>query len=158
MRTHATAMKALLDRPPIQIVPGCGDGMGAREEGILLLARTDACRSRGFAEALARLKQFEAEGADILFRDSPESKAQRREAVAACNGKPCTPDNPGLAAAGIKSAIFPQDIPSATVRAIRAALAGLKGGEPAPMATLPDLATAIRTAEYLTMDGKLAAQ
>src|SRR5436190_10067619 len=58
------------------------------EEGILLLARTDARISRGFDEALARLKAFEAEGADILFLDSPHSEAEMREAVTACNGKP----------------------------------------------------------------------
>jgi 2-methylisocitrate lyase-like PEP mutase family enzyme len=283
MRPHAAAMKALLDQPELQIVPGCGDGMGARlvqeagfkigfasgssihamrlampdmdllsfpemrdavetmvtaapgvlwladgdtgygntlavqrtireyaragaaavliedkawprplgtggaklvverdaavlriraaiqtahEEGILLLARTDACRSRGFPEALARLKLFVAEGADILFLDSPESDAQMREAVAACEGKPSVsvtspagkhymPDDAGLAAAGIKFAIYPQEILAATVLAVRAALAGLKGGPRAPMASVPDLATAIRTAEYLALDASL---
>jgi hypothetical protein len=39
----------------------------AREEGVLLLARTDARASRGFEEALSRLKDFVAEGADIFF-------------------------------------------------------------------------------------------
>ncbi len=283
MRPHAAAMKALLDQPPMQIVPGCGDGMGARlvqeagfkigfasgssihamrlampdmdllsfpemrdaveamvtaapgvlwladgdtgygntlavqrtvreyaragaaavliedkawprplgtggaklvverdaavlrlraaiqtahEEGILLLARTDACRSRGFPEALARLKLFVAEGADILFLDSPESDAQMREAVAACEGKPSVsvtvpagkhymPHDAGLAEAGIKFAIYPQEILAATVLAVRAALAGLKGGPRPPMASVADLATAIRTAEYLALDASL---
>src|SRR6202043_4128840 len=59
-----------------------------REEGILLLARTDARTSRGFDEALTRLKAFVAEGADILFLDSPQSEAEMRAAVAACNGNP----------------------------------------------------------------------
>src|SRR6202040_3377169 len=40
-----------------------------RDEGILLLARTDARTSRGFEEALARVRSFAAEGADILFFD-----------------------------------------------------------------------------------------
>src|SRR5579862_9499381 len=30
MRIQAEAMKALLDRPGLQLMPGCGDGMGAR--------------------------------------------------------------------------------------------------------------------------------
>ncbi len=30
MRPQAAAMKALLDQPGLQIMPGCGDGMGAR--------------------------------------------------------------------------------------------------------------------------------
>jgi len=29
MRPHAAALKALLDEPRLQIMPGCGDGMGA---------------------------------------------------------------------------------------------------------------------------------
>src|SRR4029077_9999425 len=38
-----------------------------RDEGILLLARTDARVSRGFDEALARIQAFVAEGAHVLF-------------------------------------------------------------------------------------------
>ena len=38
-----------------------------RDEGILLLARTDARVSRGFDEALVRVRAFVAEGADICF-------------------------------------------------------------------------------------------
>src|SRR5436190_18451285 len=30
MRPQAAALKALLDEPGLQIMPGCGDGMGAR--------------------------------------------------------------------------------------------------------------------------------
>jgi len=30
MRPQAAAMKALLDQSKLQIMPGCGDGMGAR--------------------------------------------------------------------------------------------------------------------------------
>src|SRR5258708_29391253 len=59
-----------------------------RDEGILLLARTDARTPRGFDEALARINAFVAEGADILFFDSPQSEAEMREAVAAPAGKP----------------------------------------------------------------------
>ena len=59
-----------------------------REEGILLLARTDARTSRGFDEALSRLKAFVAEGADILFLDSPQSETEMSEAVGSCIGKP----------------------------------------------------------------------
>src|SRR5205807_8351363 len=49
-----------------------------RDEGILLLARTDARVSRGFDEALARVRAFVAEGADILFLDSPQSEEEMR--------------------------------------------------------------------------------
>src|ERR1700738_588012 len=59
-----------------------------RDEGILLLARTDARVSRGFGEARARIQAFVAEGADILFLDSPQSEDEMRAGIAACNGRP----------------------------------------------------------------------
>ena len=136
-----------------------------REEGILLLARTDARTSRGFDEALTRVKAFEAEGADILFLDSPQTGAEMREAVAACNGKPALavtspagrhfmPGNADLERIGIKLVVYPQDILAATVHAVRAALGGLKGGLKPPMASPSELATAIRSADYLARDAR----
>jgi 2-methylisocitrate lyase-like PEP mutase family enzyme len=136
-----------------------------REEGILLLARTDARTSRGFDEALARLKAFVAEGADILFLDSPQSEAEMREGVAACGGKPALavtspagkhfmPGNPELERIGIKLVVYPQEILAATVHAIRAALGGLEGGAKPPMASPAELATAVRSADYLARDAR----
>ena len=136
-----------------------------REEGILLLARTDARTSRGFDEALTRLKAFVAEGADILFLDSPQTEAEMREAVAACNGKPplavtspagrhFMPGNAELERIGIKLVVHPQDILAATVHAVRAALGGLKGGAKPPMASPTELTTAIRSADYLARDAR----
>jgi 2-methylisocitrate lyase-like PEP mutase family enzyme len=135
------------------------------EEGILLLARTDARTSRGFDEALARLKSFVAEGADILFLDSPQSEAEMRESVAACGGKPALavtspagkhfmPGNAELERIGIKLVVYPQEILAATVHAIRAALGGLKGGAKPPMASPAELATAVRSADYLAQDAR----
>src|SRR5438270_1094347 len=88
------------------------------EEGILLLARTDARISRGFDEALTRLKAFVAAGADILFLDSPQSEPEMREAVAACRGKPSLavtspagkhfmPGNAELQAIGVRLVVYP---------------------------------------------------
>jgi 2-methylisocitrate lyase-like PEP mutase family enzyme len=139
----------------------------AREEGVLLLARTDARGSRGFEEALDRLKDFVAEGADIFFLDSPMSEAEMRASVEACQGKPAIavtnpagkhfkPADAVLASIGIKMVIYPQEILAATVLAVRAALAGLKGGSKAAMATAPDLAAAIRSGDYLALDERLA--
>ena len=90
-----------------------------------------------------------------------------RASVAACQGKPAIAvTNPGgkhfkpaddiLAGIGIKMVIYPQEILASTVLAIRAALGGLKSGERAPMASPADLGTALRTAEYLALDQKLA--
>src|SRR3984893_5474671 len=136
-----------------------------REEGILLLARTDARPSSGFDEALTRLKAFVAEGADILFLDSPQTEAEMREAVAACNGKPplavtspagrhFMPGNAELERIGIKLVVHPQDILAATVHAVRAALGELKGGAKPPMASPTELTTAIRSADYLARDAR----
>src|SRR5260221_5640897 len=136
-----------------------------REEGILLLARTDARVSRGFDEALTRLQAFVAERADILFLDSPQSEAEMREAVAACDGKPplavtspagkhFMPGDRDLERIGIKIVVYPQEILAATVHAVRSALGGLKGGAKPPMASPAELATAIRSADYLAQDSR----
>jgi 2-methylisocitrate lyase-like PEP mutase family enzyme len=136
-----------------------------REEGILLLARTDARVSRGFDEALARTKAFTAEGADILFLDSPQSEEEMRAGIAACEGKPALavtspagkhfmPGDAELERIGIKLVVYPQDILAASVHAVRAALAGLKGGAKPPMASPAELATAIRSAHYLARDAR----
>jgi 2-methylisocitrate lyase-like PEP mutase family enzyme len=138
-----------------------------REEGILLLARTDARTSRGFEEALGRVQDFVAEGADVFFLDSPQSEAEMRASVEACGGKPAIavtspagkhfmPGDAELARIGIRVVVYPQEILAATVHAVRAALAGLKGGPRAPMASVPELAAAIRSADYLALDERLA--
>jgi 2-methylisocitrate lyase-like PEP mutase family enzyme len=136
-----------------------------REEGILLLARTDARTSRGFDEALARIQGFVAEGADILFLDSPQSEAEMRAGIEAGNGKPALavtspagkhfmPGDAELERIGIRIVVYPQDILAATVHAVRAALGGLKGGAKPPMASPAELATAIRAADYLAQDAR----
>ena len=136
-----------------------------RDEGILLLARTDARTSRGFEEALARISAFVAEGADILFLDSPQSEAEMRAGIEAGDGKPSLavtspagkhfmPNDAELERIGIKLVVYPQEILAATVHAVRAALTGLKGGAKPPMATPAELATAIRSADYLAQDSR----
>ena len=138
-----------------------------REEGILLLARTDARRSRGFEEALARIQDFVAEGADIFFLDSPQTEQEMRASVEACQGKPAIavtapaaqhfmPSDAELARIGIRIVVYPQEILAATVHAVRAALAGLKGGPKPPLAGPQELAAAIRSAAYLELDERLS--
>ena len=136
-----------------------------RDAGILLLARTDARTSRGFEEALARIKAFAAEGADILFFDSPQSEAEARAAVEAAGGRPSLavaspagrhfmPGDAALERLGVKLVVYPQDILAASVHAMRAALAGLRGGTKPPMASPAELASAIRAADYLAADAR----
>ncbi len=138
-----------------------------KEEGILLLARTDARTSRGFDEALARIQDFVAEGADIFFLDSPQTEQEMRASVEACQGKPAIavtapagkhfmPSDAELERIGIRIVVYPQEILAATVHAIRAALGGLKGGARPAMATPTELASAIRSAEYLSLDQHLS--
>ena len=138
-----------------------------REEGILLLARTDARTSRGFEEALARIQDFVAMDADILFLDSPQDEAEMRASVAACQGRPAIavtapagkhfmPSDAELQRLGIRIVVYPQEILAATVSAVRAALAGLKGGAKPQLANPAELAAAIRSADYLLLDSHLA--
>ena len=104
-----------------------------------------------------------AEGADILFLDSPQSEEEMRTGIEACDGKPALAvtspagkhfmaGDAELERIGIRIVVYPQDILAASVRAVRDALAGLKGGTKPPMATPAELATAIRIAEYLSQD------
>ena len=55
---------------------------------ILILARTDARAVHGFDEALARCRDFEAEGADIIFLEVPENEAEMTRFCEAMQ-KPC---------------------------------------------------------------------
>jgi 2-methylisocitrate lyase-like PEP mutase family enzyme len=55
---------------------------------ILIMARTDARAVHGFDEALARCRDFEAEGADIIFLEAPETEDEMRRFCRAMQ-KPC---------------------------------------------------------------------
>ena len=88
-----------------------------------------------------------------------------REAVAACNGKPSLavtspagkhfmPGDTELERLGVKIVVYPQEILAATVHAVRSVLGGLKGGAKPPMASPAELATAIRSADYLAQDAR----
>lgn len=136
-----------------------------KEAGILLLARTDARTSRGFEEALDRIKAFVALGADILFLDLPQTEDEMLAGIAACEGRPSLsvtapaarhfmPGDVELERIGVKIAVYPQEILAATVHAVSAALAGLKGGTRPPLAGPAELAIAIRSEEYLARDAR----
>jgi 2-methylisocitrate lyase-like PEP mutase family enzyme len=88
-----------------------------------------------------------------------------RAGIAACNGRPALavtspagkhfmPGNAELERIGIRIVVYPQDILAASVQAIRAALGGLKGGAKPAMASPAELATAIRSDEYLAQDAR----
>jgi len=59
-----------------------------RDADILILARTDARAVHGFDEALDRCRDFETEGADIIFLEAPENELEMRRFCEAMR-KPC---------------------------------------------------------------------
>jgi len=111
----------------------------AKESGILVMARTDCRPTAGIDEALARIEAFVAEGADILFMDSPADEDEIRRSVAAANGKPSfavlspgapreTPTQARAAELGLKIGTFPTAMLGAAAAAIETALSALKEG------------------------------
>ncbi len=109
-----------------------------RDADILILARTDARAVHGPEEALARCRDFEAEGADIIFFEAPESEAEMRSFCSAI-GKPClanmvpggkTPVLPAaeLARIGYKLAVYPVMLLSTAITAMQATLKSLQPG------------------------------
>jgi len=113
-----------------------------KDADILILARTDARAVHGFDEALARCRDFEAEGADIIFLEAPESEAEMRAFCTAMT-KPClanmvpggkTPILPAdqLQEIGYKLAVYPVMLLSTAVAAMQATLAALRPGATTP--------------------------
>jgi 2-methylisocitrate lyase-like PEP mutase family enzyme len=105
---------------------------------ILVMARTDARAVHGFDEALDRCKDFEAEGADIIFLEAPESEDEMRRFCAAMT-KPCmanmvpggkTPVLPPrkLQELGYKLAVYPVMLLSSAIAAMQATLEALRSG------------------------------
>ena len=103
---------------------------------ILILARTDARAVHGFDEALDRCRDFEAEGADIIFLEAPENEAEMRRFCQAMR-KPCmanmvpggkTPILPpkDLQDIGYKLALYPVALMTSAIAAMQAALAALR--------------------------------
>ena len=113
------------------------------EADILILARTDARAVHGFDEALNRCRDFEAEGADIIFFEAPETEAEMRRFCEAVQ-KPCmanmvpggkTPILPpqDLQSIGYKLALYPVVLMSAAITAMQAALTALKPDGKVPL-------------------------
>jgi 2-methylisocitrate lyase-like PEP mutase family enzyme len=109
---------------------------------ILIMARTDARAVHGFDEALTRCHDFEAEGADIIFLEAPESEDEMRRFCAAMK-RPCmanllpsgkTPMLPPaqLQNIGYKLAVYPILLMSSAIAAMQAALTALRPGATTP--------------------------
>jgi 2-methylisocitrate lyase-like PEP mutase family enzyme len=121
----------------------------AKESGILVMARTDCRPTLGIDEAVARIKMYVAEGADILFLDSPADDDEIRRAVAAAAGRPsfavlspgaprATPSQSDAARLGLKIGTFPTGMLSPAAAGIKAGLAALREGKSeSPLALSP---------------------
>jgi 2-methylisocitrate lyase-like PEP mutase family enzyme len=107
-----------------------------RDADILILARSDARAVHGFDEALDRCRDFEKEGADIIFLEAPENELEMRRFCEAMR-KPCmanmvpggkTPILPPqeLQNIGYKLALYPVMLMSVAIAAMQAALAALR--------------------------------
>jgi 2-methylisocitrate lyase-like PEP mutase family enzyme len=120
----------------------------AKDSGILIMARTDCRPTAGIDEAVARIEMFVAEGADILFMDSPADDNEIRRGIAAAQGKPsfavlspgaprATPLQKDAAALGFKIGTFPTGILSPAIAGMKAGLTAIKAGESEAKSALP---------------------
>jgi 2-methylisocitrate lyase-like PEP mutase family enzyme len=112
----------------------------AKESGILVMARTDCRPTAGIDEAVARIEMYVAEGADILFLDSPADEEEVRRAVAAAAGRPSfavlspgapreTPTQTRAAELGLKIGTYPTGMLSPAIAGMKAGLAALNDGK-----------------------------
>ena len=114
----------------------------ARENGedILIMARTDANHTYGLTEALDRAQKFHDLGADILFVEAPKNEEEMRQICSELPGCKManivegglTPNIPmnELKEMGYQIAAYPLTLLSASMRAMKSALAALKSDTP----------------------------
>jgi len=133
----------------------------ARKEGadILIMARTDARQTEGLDEAIRRMKAFEDIGADILFLEAPQSKAEMETFCKAVTrpkmanmveqGKTPVLAPAELAEMGYKIAAYPLTLILSAVQAMEKALATLHGEEhPDNLASFAHLQEVIGFTQY----------
>ena len=76
-RCGHTSGKQVVDRPEaVSRVRACVEIRDRHGLDILIMARTDAAAGEGFDEALRRVDDFAAAGADLTFLEAPESESQ----------------------------------------------------------------------------------
>jgi 2-methylisocitrate lyase-like PEP mutase family enzyme len=131
------------------------------DSDIVIMGRTDARAVHGFEEALRRCEDFQAEGADIIFLEAPESEDEMRRFCEAMT-KPClanmvpggkTPILPPqrLQETGYKLALYPVMLLSSVVAAMQATLKALHPGsnaQPPPTISFTDLQSIVGFPDY----------
>jgi len=139
-----------------------------RESGILILARTDARAVHGFKEALDRCRDFEEEGADVVFLEAPLTEQELRDFVRpmrkptmanlAPGGKTPMVPPATLKEMGVKLAVYHPMLFTA-VRAIRDSLVALHNGSAdraPPMATFEEVKQAVGLPEHDALERRYA--
>ena len=138
-----------------------------RDVDILILARTDARAVHGFDEALARCRDFEAEGADIIFLEAPENREEMTRFCEAMQ-KPCmanmvpggkTPVLPPkeLQQIGYKLALYPVALLTSAIAAMQTTLAALRpesGKSLPPSISFAELQKVVGFPDYWTQETK----
>lgn len=140
----------------------------AREAGILVLARTDARSVEGFEAALDRCRDFEEEGADIIFLEAPGSieelgafaGAMRQPTMANLveGGKTPMLSRAELKSTGIRLASYHPLLPAA-VRAMQDALTALREDDATkapPAVSFDAIKTIVGLPEYQAMEARYA--
>jgi len=112
----------------------------AKESGILILARTDCRPTQGIDEAIARIKMFVEEGADVLLLDSPADDEEIGRAIVAAGERPslvvltpglprATPTQKQAAEMGFKIGVYPTSMLSPAMAGMNAGLKAIANGD-----------------------------
>jgi 2-methylisocitrate lyase-like PEP mutase family enzyme len=122
--------------------------LDAREAGIVVIARTDARGPSGLDEAIARANRYAAEGADLIFVEAPESRAEIERIAAEVNaalmfnvvpsGRSPEIADDELERLGFKLAIYPVTLLASAASAMAAALARMGGRDCAENAEIAE--------------------
>jgi oxaloacetate decarboxylase len=135
----------------------------ARGDGdILILARTDARSAIGFDEAMARCRDFQEEGADIVFAEALQTEEELRQfaggftASTWANMMPKTPvaSRAALQAMGFKVVTYNVLLPAA-IKAMQSALAALVADDPQsgpPLASFEEVTSLVGLPEYAALE------
>jgi 2-methylisocitrate lyase-like PEP mutase family enzyme len=111
-----------------------------RDDGFVIIARTDALAIEGIEGAVRRAKAYAAAGADMLFPDAVRSEDEIKRIVDAAGipvtvnmgfgirSRPTTPliPLPRLKQLGVKRVSLPRMLPAAAIQAMTQALAVMK--------------------------------
>ena len=166
-RCGHTRDKAVIDRhEAIARVRAAVDAARESENDIVILARTDARATHGLQEAIERCQAFHEAGADITFLEAPRTRDEMARYCAEVRGPKManllagglTPVLPPaeLEEMGYSIAAFPLDLLNASIVSMRAALEGLKHGQPPASLSLPfdELQDVVGFSEYYAEEAR----